>query len=78
MTGILIARVIEVDGVQIVNLAGKARISGSVAKASIRTQGHARIISPRYFLTATSTAFVASTVGVKLPTNQPFVISERS
>jgi antitoxin VapB len=46
MTGILIARVIEVDGVQIVNLAGKARISGSVAKASIRTQGHARIISP--------------------------------
>jgi antitoxin VapB len=46
MTGILIAKVIEVDGVQIVNLAGKARISGSVAKASIRTQGHARMISP--------------------------------
>ena len=46
MTGILIARVIEVDGVQIVNLAGKARISGSIAKASIRTHGHARIISP--------------------------------
>jgi antitoxin VapB len=46
MTGILIAWVIEDDGVQIVNLAGKARISGSVAKASIRTQGHARIISP--------------------------------
>jgi len=46
MTSILIARVIEDDGVQIVNLAGKARISGSVAKASIRTQGHARIISP--------------------------------
>ena len=46
MTGILIARVIEVDGVQIVNLAGKARISGSVPKASIRTQGYARMISP--------------------------------
>ena len=46
MTGILIARVVEVDGVQIVNLAGKARISGSVAKASIRTHGHARIVSP--------------------------------
>ena len=46
MTSILIARVIEVDGVQIVNRAGKARLSGSVAKASIRTQGHARIISP--------------------------------
>ena len=46
MTGILIARVIEVDGVQFVNLSGKARISGSVAKASIRTQGHASIISP--------------------------------
>ena len=46
MTGILIARVIEFDGVQFVNLSGKARISGSVAKVSIRTQGHARIISP--------------------------------
>ena len=46
MTGLLITRVIEVDGVQIVNLAGKARISGSVAKVSIRTQGHARIIIP--------------------------------
>ena len=46
MTGIFIARVIEVDGVQIVNLSEKARISGSVAKVSIRTQGHARIISP--------------------------------
>ena len=46
MTGILITKVIEVDGVQIVNLAGKARISGSVAKVSIQTQGHVRIISP--------------------------------
>ena len=46
MTGILIARVIEVDGVQIVNLSGKARISGSVAKVSIRTQWRVRIISP--------------------------------
>ena len=46
MTGILIARVIEVDGVRIINLAGKARISGNVAKASIRTHGHARIVSP--------------------------------
>jgi antitoxin VapB len=46
MTGILITKVIEVDGVQIVNLAGKARISGSIAKVSIRTQGHVRIISP--------------------------------
>ena len=46
MTGKLIARVVEVDGVQIINLAGKARISGSVAKASIRTHGHARIVSP--------------------------------
>ena len=46
MTGILITRVVEVDGVQFVNLSGKARISGSAAKVSIRTQGHARIISP--------------------------------
>jgi antitoxin VapB len=46
MTGIVIRRVIEDDGVQIVNLSGKARISGSVAKVTIRTKGHARIISP--------------------------------
>ncbi len=46
MTGILITRLVKVDGVQFVNLSGKARISGSVAKVSIRTQGHARIISP--------------------------------
>ena len=50
MTGMLIARVIEVDGVQIVNLAGKARISGSVAKASIRTQGYARMIPRSQYL----------------------------
>jgi antitoxin VapB len=46
MTGILIARVIEVDGAQLVTLPGKASFPQGVAKVNIRVQGCERIISP--------------------------------
>ena len=46
MTGILIARVIEADGAQLVPLPGKASFPEDLAKVNIRVQGREKIISP--------------------------------
>jgi antitoxin VapB len=46
MTGILIARVIEVDGAQLVTLPRKASFPEDLARVNIRVQGCERIISP--------------------------------
>lgn len=46
MAGMVIARVIEVDGAQPISMQGKASFPGSVAKVNIRVQGCERIISP--------------------------------